>query len=71
MTANTANNVEVDANAVVDVLCRQVADLTRQNAILTAANSAMQARLTTIGGEPHECPVRAQFVAESETHRYC
>lgn len=55
MTNNSANNVEVDANTVVDVLCRQVADLTRQNAILTASNSALQARLATIGGDPHEC----------------
>lgn len=55
MTNNSVNNVEVDANTVVDVLCRQVADLTRQNAILMASNSALQARLATIGGDPHEC----------------
>lgn len=55
MTNTTANNVEVDANTVVEVLCSQVADLTRQNAILTAANRVLQERLATIGGDPHEC----------------
>ncbi|RSX46128.1 hypothetical protein [Bifidobacterium castoris] len=55
MTANNANAIgEVDANAVVDALCRQIADLTRQNAVLMAANAALLARANHMEEAGHE-----------------
>lgn len=47
------NGVEVDANEVVNALCVQIADLTRQNAILTARNAALLARVNQMEEAGH------------------
>lgn len=48
------HGVEVDANEVVNALCMQIADLTRQNAILTARNAALLARADRMEEAGHE-----------------